>query len=288
MPGSVTDRLNSLLGSQADFADHNGCPPEAPSCAFSIGSANAGTGATGVVGTAFGTASTALVGLGGGYGVEHSDLYDGGKADLGFSTGAAFLAHAPDAGLQFTAAASAMWITADIDRGYMNGGGTTTSSGSTTGAGYGGLARIGWAFRPAPAFAFIPFAEYDFIRESLAAYTETSGPFPAMIGEMANTEQTTRLGTEARYAGPGGSSLWSSLAWAHRFGDAAPAISASLIDLFDVASPADASGADWLEAAAGIKLPLTARAAIDSSVTLAAFSSNVPSVQGDVGLSAAF
>jgi len=79
-----------------------------------------------------------------------------------------------------------------------------------------------------------------------------------------------------------------STAYTTPFGNAAPAISASLVDLFDVASLADATGPDWLEAAGGIKLPITPRTAINGSVTLSAFSSNVPSVQGDVGLSSAF
>ena len=180
-----------------------------------------------------------------------------------------------------------MSITADIGRGYMNGSGTSVSSGSTGGDGYGALARLGWAFQPAQPVTLIPFAEYDITHEHLAAYTETTGPFPATIDAMDNTTSTARVGAEARYAASG-FSLWSSLAWAHRFSNAAPAISASLVDLFDVASLADATGPDWLEAAGGIKLPITPRTAINGSVTLSAFSGNVPSVQGDVGLSSAF
>jgi outer membrane autotransporter protein len=186
------------------------------------------------------------------------------------------------------AAASAMTIDAYIDRGYMNGSGLAISSGSTNGLGYGALARLGWAFQPAKPVTFIPFAEYDITNEHLAGYTETGGPFPATIGDMTNTVQTGRLGAQARYEVNGGSSIWSSFAWAHRFGDASPSISASLPSLFDVATPADASGRDWLEATAGIKVPVAPRTAINGSVTLSAFSSNVPTVQGDVSLSAGF
>jgi hypothetical protein len=49
-----------------------------------------------------------------------------------------------------------------------------------------------------------------------------------------------------------------------------------------------ASEKDWLEASAGLKLPVGQRAGINSSVTLAAFSTNAPTVQDDIGVGMRF
>jgi outer membrane autotransporter protein len=170
----------------------------------------------------------------------------------------------------------------------MNGSSSSTSSGSTRGDNYGALARFGWAFQPAGPVTVIPFGEYDVTATHLDGYTETGGAFPATISAMDETGQSTRLGGEWRYAIDRGVSLWSSLDWAHRFGAAAPSISASLTGLFNVSTPAITSGRDWLEAAAGIAAPLGAKTTVNAGILVAAFSKTAPSVQGDIGVGAHF
>ena len=288
VPLSVTNRLNSVLAGEADFGGHNGCAPGAPSCAFAIGAANDGLGISGLFGTAFNVGPGLLLGLGAGYGYAYDELAEGGHADQRFPTAAAFLAHAPSTGLQFVLAASALAVHADIVRGYMNGSGTSVSSGSTEGSGYGAMARFGWAFQPMNAITLTPFAEYDVTGERLDGYTETGGPFPATIGAMNNNVQTARIGAEVRHAIRPGTFVWLSADWAHRFGDAAPAISASVVDLFDLVLPADGSDKDRFEATLGFKMPAGPHMAVNGSVTFAAFSDNTPAVQGNVGLSARF
>jgi probable HAF family extracellular repeat protein len=287
VPQSATDRLASVLAGETDFAEHNSCGA-APQCAFAIGSANDGLGVTGLFGAEFDVAPGIELGVGAGYGVAHDDLIQGGNADLRFPTVGAFVAHAPETGLQVIAAANAMSIEADINRGYMNGSGSAISSGSTTGDGYGALARFGWAFQPAKPVTVTPFAQYDVTYENLDGYTETGGPFPATVDAMRSTVQASRLGAETHYALARGASLWSSLDWAHRFGDASPAIGVSIPGLFGLTTPANGSGPDWLEASAGVKLPLGPRTTFNGRVTLAAFSQTTPTVEGDLGIGARF
>ena len=73
-------------------------------------SANGGLGATGLVGAAAGTRPSSLRRRRRLW-VEHGDLFRGSSADLKFPTAAAFIAHAPDAGLQVIAAeARPFWV----------------------------------------------------------------------------------------------------------------------------------------------------------------------------------
>jgi probable HAF family extracellular repeat protein len=286
---AASDRFSSLLFGEADFAEHNSCGKSAaPYCVFALGAANDGSGETGVFGAAFDPVPGLTVGLGGGYGAAEQDLIQGGKANLHFPTAVAYLSHTPISGPQFIAAGGVSTIDADIDRGYMNGSGSSISSGSTKGDNYGALARFGWAFQPAAPMTVIPFGEYDVTETHLDGYTETGGAFPATIGAMDETSQSTRLGSEWRYAIDRAVSLWSSLDWAHRFGAAAPSISASLTGLFAVSTPAVTSGRDWLEAAAGITAPIGGKATINAGILVAAFSKTAPSVQGDIGLGTHF
>jgi probable HAF family extracellular repeat protein len=284
---SIDDRLGSVLGSQLSFAEHSNCGG-AFACTFASVSANQGDGLTGLAGGVMQIAPDWIAGLGGGYGVERTTLIEGGSADLNFPTATAILAHIPDRGPLFAASATAMWIDADIDRGYMNGNGSATSHGSTDGEAYGARARFGWVFKPTDTLAVTPFAEYEADHYHLAGYTESGGPFPATIGATDSTTQVTRLGSDMRFDLGQGVSIWGGLDWAHRFGDAAPAISAQLTDLFAVNVPANGTGPDWMEIRGGVGVPTPAKGKLTADVVAAVFSSTVPTVGGDVTWSRRF
>jgi hypothetical protein len=105
---------------------------------------------------------------------------------------------------------------------------------------------------------------------------------------MNSTTQVTRLGSDMRLDLGKGVSLWGGLDWAHRLGDAAPAISAHLTDLFAVNVPANGAGPDWMEIRGGVGMPTPAKGRLTADVVAAVFSSTVPTVGGDVTWSRRF
>lgn len=284
VPDSIDDRVDSLLNGQTGLAGHSGCGDDGTTmCTYAMGTGNDGFGLTGIFGMAAAPTSDVLVGVGGGYGVERGALSNGGSTDLRMPTAVATAAYAPDTGPQLIGSAAAFGINATIRRGYMNGVGTATSVGTTTGSGYGARAHVGWAFSPLAGATVTPFAEYEAVGLQLAGYTETGGPFPAAIGAMSNSEAISRLGGDIRVDLAPGVAVWGGLAWDHRFGNAVPAISATFPGLFSTTSPASAAGADWMEASASFRLPVSQQMTLSGGVTVAA-SAYQPVVNGNLAL----
>jgi hypothetical protein len=94
--------------------------------------------------------------------IKTNMVYDGSSKMGGGSFGA-FIARVPDAGLQWLLGVNGITLKGDINRGYLNGSGLVTSSGSTTANGYGATARIGWSFNNVlPATQVTPFASYTY------------------------------------------------------------------------------------------------------------------------------
>jgi outer membrane autotransporter protein len=200
-----------------------------------------------------------------------------------------FLATVPDTGFQFVLAGTVATFEGDIHRGYMNGAGTSVSKGDTNGNGYAGAVRVGWAFMPSPGQVYLtPFAEYSIAQVEIDGWTETTGPFPAVISDINDTANKLRLGAEGRVIIGADSWMWGSLAWGHRFESNSATFTGDLIDLFTVSAPGVPLEQDWLEATAGIRLPVTAGSAMTASVTTQAFSDDVPLVQGRLGFSSFF
>jgi hypothetical protein len=78
-------------------------------------------------------------------GTIRQDLAFSGSSDFDMLTGQAFLARMPQTGLQFVVTAGSGRVNGEIVRGYMNGAGTTTSRGETSGRSLDFGARIGIA-----------------------------------------------------------------------------------------------------------------------------------------------
>jgi uncharacterized protein with beta-barrel porin domain len=121
-------------------------------------------------------------------------VYDGSATMAGGSAGV-FLARVPNAGLQWLAGVTGLTLKGDIDRGYLNGSGLTSSSGSTTANGYGLTGRIGWTFERVLAKTEVtPFVSYTYSTVHFNGYTEATGPLPARFNGFTDTAQTSRLG----------------------------------------------------------------------------------------------
>jgi len=105
------------------------------------------------------------------------------------------------AGLRGMALLNHLDVDASIRRGYLNGAGTTTSSGSTAGRSTGVLGRLEYAFALPPHIELVPYLDYAWSRTKLRRYAEDpgSGPFPAVFEEQIYTSGSVRLGLELVY-----------------------------------------------------------------------------------------
>ena len=178
------------------------------------------------------------------------------------------MAYTPDQGPQAIGGAIISRISATIDRGYLNGNTPVTSTGDTKGTGIGGIVRLGWAARISRSFRVMPFADYEITRVRYGTYTETTGtgPFPATINSIDDTQQRTRLGAEARFWLTPLSYVWGTAAWGHRITGTTAPISGTLIGLFDIAVPGSAVPRDWTETTAGLRYALNKNAIVTTSL----------------------
>ena len=220
--------------------------------------------------------------------VKTDMVYDGNAKMSGGAIGA-FLAQMPDAGFQWLVGASAMTLSGEITRGYLNGVSPTSSRGSTRGDGHGFVARAGWSFDAFPQTKVTPFASYTQSLMRFGGYTEYSGVFPAEFAGQKNTAQTGRLGADTRYTFAPNSWIWGTLAFAHRLdGGKAPDITGALIDAISMSVPGIAATKNTFEVGGGVRLPAFKTAAVTASLTASVPSEGVTSYLARVGLSQAF
>ena len=220
--------------------------------------------------------------------VKTDMVYDGNAKMSGGAIGA-FLAQMPDAGFQWLVGASAMTLSGDITRGYLNGVSPTSSRGTTRGDGHGFIARAGWSFAALPQTTITPFASYTQSLMRFGGYTEYSGVFPAEFAGQKNTAQTGRLGADTRYTFAPNSWIWGTLAFAHRLdGGKAPDITGALIDAISMSVPGIAATKNTYEIGGGVRLPAFKTAAVTASLTASVPSEGVTSYLARVGLSQAF
>ncbi len=110
---------------------------------------------------------------------------------------------------------------ADASRGYVTGGGTDHSTGSTD------LKTTTVRVRfDGPTQKFLgpvsasPFASFTLTRTTADAYQETGGSFPASFDAQAHTAKESRLGLTTKYVVSPSTTLLFTAEWIHRFDDA--------------------------------------------------------------------
>jgi uncharacterized protein YhjY with autotransporter beta-barrel domain len=200
-------------------------------------------------------------------------VYDGHAKMSGGAIGA-FVARAPDTGLQWLAGVSGLTLSGDVTRGYLNGTAPTASTGSTSGNGFGGIARLGWGFAALPQTIVTPFASYTFAQTRFGGYSETDGVFGSTFDAFTSTSQTSRVGSDLRYTFAPNSWVWTTAAWGHRLDDGKGTnITGTLVDAqFSFTAPGLSSAKDWAEIGGGVRLPMTANggalvASLTASIT---------------------
>lgn len=229
-----------------------------------------------------------LVGGSLGFGGSTTDMAFDGEAEFLGLSGSVFAAYAPPTGVQTVFTATATGLDADIARGYMNGGGTTTSEGETDGLGAGASLRVGYAFEVSRATRVTPFGSAAVTYINLDGYTETTGPFPAVVEEMEDTVVVGRLGAEVRHDLSQATWIWASAAWAHRDNDEGAEVTATATGLFGITSAALATAQDWAEVTGGISVGLDdGLSRFTASATAYIPDENI-SAAGRVGFSRAF
>jgi probable HAF family extracellular repeat protein len=218
-----------------------------------------------------------------------TDMVFDGRARMSGGGASAFVARMPNAGLQWLVGIAGIALTGDVTRGYLNGSGLASSSGSTNADGYGATARIGWVFDPTPVAQLTPFASYTVSTIHFDGYTEINGVFPAQFDGFNATAQTARLGADARYSFAPGKWVWGTLASAHRLdGGKSPDITGTLIGLFSMTAPGISSATDWAELTAGIRLPVWSNGAITASVTTSLVPHQATTYVSRLGVTQAF
>ena len=90
----------------------------------------------------------------------------------------------------------------------------------------------------------------------LDGWTETSGPFAAAFSDIESTAQRTHVGIEVTQQWTAATSVWGSLAWAHRLDDHSATTSCQIIGLFDMTVTGPVAVHDWGEATVGLALRL--------------------------------
>lgn len=262
--------LNANLGTLAEIAQHHGCTTVCVN-AYGLYSAERGPsfddpGYLGTVGVVKALAHDLSAGLTVGLGYQRDDFTSGSSDKQRTVSGGVHLAYTPDKGPQAIGGAIISRITATIDRGYLNGITQVTSTGDTKGTGVGAFVRLGWAARLSEKVRVIPFGDYEITRVRYSAYTETTGPFPAVINAIDDTQQRTRLGIEARYWFTTLSYVWGTAAWGHRITGTTAPINGTLIGLFDLAVPGSAVNRDWTETTAGLRYAFNEKAIWTTSI----------------------
>ena len=285
--------IGNALGTFSEFATQahtSQAGRNTPYSVFAYGGYDSDPAASGTFGITMDLPNAMIVGAALSANYVKTDMVYDGSAKMTGGSGGVFLARVPNAGLQWLAGVNGLTLKGDIDRGYLNGSGLASSSGSTTANGYGLTGRVGWTFdRLLPKTQVTPFVSYTYSTIHFNGYTETTGVFPAQFDGFTDNAQTSRLGADGRYTFARDTWLWSTLAWAHRLdGGKGADITGTLIGLFSLTTPGASVAQDWAEATVGIRLPAWKNGALTASLTASIPAAYATTYAARLGVTQAF
>jgi outer membrane autotransporter protein len=263
--------VNAGLGTLGEIAAHHNC---AATCVnvYALGSFERGPsfddpGYVGTLGVAHALGPNLSIGAAFSRGAHDDTLMNGSKDEQRTIGGGVHAAYVPDQGINAIVASIYQQFEARIDRGYLNGNTPVASHGDTNGYGYGGWARLGYAFRLSPSMRLMPFGDYEVTGIRYDGWTETTGPFPATFMAINDTQRRSRLGVEARLSLTEAIYSWTTVAWAHRFDATTAGIRGELVGLFGLILPGSPVNRDWGEATTGLKFALTPTMNLSASLS---------------------
>lgn len=143
---------------------------------------------------------------------------------------------------------------ADMRRGYLNAGAQDYSRGTPNVNTWGLRARLEWdqAWHVANADV-LPYVDLSHAKARLAAYTETSGGFPARFDSRKEKATELRLGVNAAKLLGNGLNLIGMLEAAHRFEKSGPRSSGQVIGLSDFGLDGRKNDRNWLRLGVGVE-----------------------------------
>ena len=227
--------------------------------------------------------------VGGGVFANSRDLETahGGSQEIGTLGPGAFVGWAPaGTGLDFSL--SALWQGADLrlERGYMNGAGSVSSTGTTEAELFGVMARAQWTRSLTGSLALMPFAEYAWQTVHLRGYTEGDGPFPARYDSRDEDSNTVRLGLQLGWTLSERVTAWTWGALNHRFEGSSGAMSGTMLGLGRFDFEGSRTDQDWADVGLGASWRLTERLSVSSrlGVVLGCDDDSLPDMTATVGL----
>ncbi|TBW32916.1 autotransporter domain-containing protein [Siculibacillus lacustris] len=283
------NRLDAAAGRIRDAADGRGHRTQALTV-FAEGAYDSDPATSATLGLTADLPGDLVAGATLGGGRVDTNLAWDGRSHFTTAAGSVFLGYAPTIGPQLSAALIGSHFDGTVRRGYRNGNSGVFSEGDTAGSGFGALARLGWTFdTPWPTTRITPWAALGATRLHTRGWTESGGPFPAVIGGFTSTAPTARLGFDLRRAIPGDGWVTAGLAWGHRLdGGKSASLGASLPGILDVDGPGRSTASDWAELSTGLHLPLAGKVAVDGTIGGLLPRTGVASVQTRLGLSLTF
>ena len=146
------------------------------------------------------------------------------------------------------------WGDADLQRGYLNVASPAYSSGSAAARAWGLRARLEWdqAFNLAGAVVS-PYVDASYGETTLAAYGETSGPFPARFEARKEKMSELRLGGNATQPLAENTWLVTILEATHRFEKESASTSVELVGLGSLRLDGEENQRDWLRIGVGLE-----------------------------------
>ncbi|MBB5752866.1 autotransporter domain-containing protein [Prosthecomicrobium pneumaticum] len=256
--------------------------------AYAYGSFDTDPMAGGGVGLDFRLSDTVTAGFLVDQSVLDTDLAYDGWSSFDATSVVAKIAGRPAAGFVWEAGLAAAWLDGDVKRGYLNGVDPVTSRGDTSGYTLGASATLGWRFAlPAPATSLTPYATYTVMQSDFDGWTETNGPFPAVISGFTTTTQLIRAGLELEHRFAAGPTARLGLAGVHRETDG-DTIAFDLPGLFGGTVEGDVGAANWLETSVAFDVPFGASVSGLAKVTGRLPDEGDASVAGHIGLKIAY
>ncbi len=211
-------------------------------------------------------------------GAGSSDLADSGFYEARSAGATAFASYAPQSGFQASGAIAFGGSSLDVTRGYFNANTPVSSFGETEGGTVAATVKLGWRFPVTAELALTPFASYSASRFHAGGWTETGGPFPAVIEPIEQTSQVIRLGLEGQLELDPATTLWASAAIAHRFESHGAAVSGEIVGITSATTSGVSLQQDWAEVAIGADYALDADATLSAAVganSLGGFSATI-------------
>ena len=141
-------------------------------------------------------------------------------------------------------------------RGYLNAGSPALSEGATESTGYGAAVRLDWENATTlGGVRLTPFSKLALSRTKIDGFNESTGPFPAAYGELADTLTDAHLGVDLSYALTKNARLIGTLEGIHRFQDESAATTYSIPGVAGGGvAPGDDYKQSWLSGGLGGEL----------------------------------